>query len=239
MLPMSRIFRCSHAFGSAIPRDAMCSSVMSFDCSSVKYADFRPSWRAFWYRIENARDDFMVPGAPLTRTMYPSGMPLARMSSKPRTYVLTRFRSVGSLRGPTNARPDLSLSPRKSRASRAQYSNRLGPLGSALADAFAAVVATLRVIGALVLLFFLPGWLLINALYPRKGELDREYDALYRLTLGIVLSIAVTVFWSFFLNSLGVNRCAGRSRMRSDACVCSRRTPASTSRSGGSAPAPS
>ncbi len=67
------------------------------------------------------------------------------------------------------------------------------------------IVATLQVIGALVLLFFLPGWLLINALYPRKGELDREYDALYRLTLGIVLSIAVSVFWSFFLNSLGVN----------------------------------
>ncbi|HYU06074.1 MAG TPA: DUF1616 domain-containing protein, partial [Thermoplasmata archaeon] len=78
-----------------------------------------------------------------------------------------------------------------------------------MADAFAAVVATLRVIGALVLLFFLPGWLLINALYPRKGELDREYDALYRLTLGIVLSIAVTVFWSFSLNSLGVNPATG------------------------------
>ena len=72
-------------------------------------------------------------------------------------------------------------------------------------DVLTAIVATARVIGALVLLFFLPGYLLINALYPRKGELDREYDALYRLTLGIVLSIAVTVFWSFFLNSLGVN----------------------------------
>jgi len=78
-----------------------------------------------------------------------------------------------------------------------------------LADALGAVVATLRLIGALVLLFFLPGWLLINALYPRKGELDREYDALYRLTLGIVLSIAVTVFWSFFLNSLGVSPSTG------------------------------
>ena len=70
---------------------------------------------------------------------------------------------------------------------------------------FEAIVATIRVIAALVLIFFLPGWLLVNALYPRKGELDREYDGLYRLTLGIVLSIAVTVFWSFFLNSLGVN----------------------------------
>jgi hypothetical protein len=72
-------------------------------------------------------------------------------------------------------------------------------------DVLGAIVATARVVGALVLLFFLPGYLLINALYPRKRELDREYDALYRLTLGIVLSIAVTVFWSFFLNSLGVN----------------------------------
>lgn len=71
-------------------------------------------------------------------------------------------------------------------------------------DVLGGIVALARVVGALVLLFFLPGFLLINALYPRKGELDREYDGLYRLTLGIVLSIAVTVFWSFFLNSLGV-----------------------------------
>ena len=76
-------------------------------------------------------------------------------------------------------------------------------------DVLSAVAATARVIGALVLLFFLPGYLLVNALYPRKGELDREYDGLYRLTLGIVLSIAVTVFWSFFLNSLGVNASTG------------------------------
>ncbi|TLZ82550.1 MAG: DUF1616 domain-containing protein [Methanobacteriota archaeon] len=76
-------------------------------------------------------------------------------------------------------------------------------------DVLSAIAATARVIGALVLLFFLPGYLLINALYPRKGELDREYDGLYRLTLGIVLSIAVTVFWSFFLNSFGVNEATG------------------------------
>src|SRR5207245_1389601 len=92
------------------------------------------------------------------------------------------------------------------RRSSAQSSNRLRPLGRALPDdVLGAIVATARVIGALVLLFFLPGYLLINALYPRKGELDREYDTLYRLTLGFVLSIAVTVFWAFFLNSLGVN----------------------------------
>lgn len=71
-------------------------------------------------------------------------------------------------------------------------------------DWVGAILGTLRVIGALVLVFFLPGWLLVNLLYPRRGELDREYDALYRITLGIVLSLAVTVLWSFFLNSLGL-----------------------------------
>lgn len=76
-------------------------------------------------------------------------------------------------------------------------------------DIVGAVVATVRVIGALILTFLLPGWLLVNVLYPRKGELDREYDALYRLTLGIVLSIAVTVLWGFALNSLGVNPATG------------------------------
>lgn len=84
----------------------------------------------------------------------------------------------------------------------AQRSNRLGGLVEGVVDA---ILATVQVVAALVLIFFVPGYLLINALYPRKGELDREYDGLYRITLGIVLSIAVTVLWSFFLNSLGVN----------------------------------
>lgn len=74
-----------------------------------------------------------------------------------------------------------------------------------LDEAFAAILATLQVLGALTLTFFIPGYVLVNALYPRKGELDREYDTLYRITLGIVLSIAVTVLWSFLLNSFGVS----------------------------------
>ncbi len=71
------------------------------------------------------------------------------------------------------------------------------------------IVGVLRVVAALVLVFFLPGWLLVNVLYPRRGELDREYDGLYRITLGVVLSIAVTVLWGFFLNALGVNPSTG------------------------------
>lgn len=68
-----------------------------------------------------------------------------------------------------------------------------------------AILAAARVLAALALIFFIPGFLLVNALYPRRGELDRDYDALYRVTLGVVLSIAITVLWSFVLNSLGVS----------------------------------
>lgn len=57
---------------------------------------------------------------------------------------------------------------------------------------------------SLLLIFFLPGWLLVNALFPRKGELDREYDTLYRIAIGVVMSIVVVVLYGFGLNSLGV-----------------------------------
>jgi hypothetical protein len=58
---------------------------------------------------------------------------------------------------------------------------------------------------AFPLVLFLPGWTLINLLFPRRGELDREYDALYRITLGIVMSLVVLVLYGFFLNALGTN----------------------------------
>jgi len=74
-----------------------------------------------------------------------------------------------------------------------------------VADWISGILAIFQILGAVVLIFFLPGFFLVNALYPRKGELDRTYDGLYRLTLGIVLSIAATVLWSMALNSLGVN----------------------------------
>ena len=78
-----------------------------------------------------------------------------------------------------------------------------------MADAVDLVLGVLQFLAALFLIFFLPGYLLVNTLYPRRGELDREYDGLYRVTLGIVLSIAVTVLWSFLLNAFGVNQDTG------------------------------
>ncbi|MDO9537065.1 MAG: DUF1616 domain-containing protein [Thermoplasmata archaeon] len=63
----------------------------------------------------------------------------------------------------------------------------------------------LRLIAALLLVFFIPGIMLVQALFPRKGELDIELDWLYRLALGIGLSIVTTILVNFGLNSLGVN----------------------------------
>ena len=63
----------------------------------------------------------------------------------------------------------------------------------------------LRIIAAILLIFFIPGLMLVQALFPRRGELDTDFDWLYRLGLGIGLSIVITILVSFGLNSLGKN----------------------------------
>ncbi len=68
----------------------------------------------------------------------------------------------------------------------------------------------LRVILVIILIFFLPGFFLVQALFPRKNELDEEDDLLYRIVLGIVLSIVITTFDGFILGSLGVNPSTGK-----------------------------
>lgn len=57
----------------------------------------------------------------------------------------------------------------------------------------------------LILVFFITGITFINALFPRKGEMDPEYDVVYRLAFGIVMSVAILVLFGFSLNALGVN----------------------------------
>jgi uncharacterized membrane protein len=46
-------------------------------------------------------------------------------------------------------------------------------VADALTDALLGILGVLRVLGAIVLTFVLPGLLLVNVLYPRRGELDR------------------------------------------------------------------
>jgi hypothetical protein len=65
-----------------------------------------------------------------------------------------------------------------------------------------------QIICGLVILYFLPGYTFTVALFPRKGELDREYDALYKVALGIGMSIVLMILTGFGLNSLGVYKTA-------------------------------
>ncbi len=60
----------------------------------------------------------------------------------------------------------------------------------------------LRSILSAVLMFFLPGFTLINAIYPAKGQLDDELDMLYRITYGLGLSAAVVVILGFILGNI-------------------------------------
>ena len=57
----------------------------------------------------------------------------------------------------------------------------------------------LQVIYGFVLVLFLPGFTLIQMLFPRKGELDEEFDMLYRVTLGIAMSMVVVILSGFVL----------------------------------------
>ncbi len=59
----------------------------------------------------------------------------------------------------------------------------------------------LRVIAGLLLVLFLPGYTLIQAMFPRKGELDEEFDVLYRVTLGMAMSICVVILIGFILGN--------------------------------------
>ncbi len=57
----------------------------------------------------------------------------------------------------------------------------------------------LQVIGAVLMLFFLPGYTFINMLFPKKGELDLEYDQLYRIGLGMGMSIVIAILTGYIL----------------------------------------
>lgn len=59
----------------------------------------------------------------------------------------------------------------------------------------------LQVIAGMIMVLFLPGFTLIQALFPREKELDEEFDMLYRITLGIAMSIVVVILLGFVLGN--------------------------------------
>ena len=60
----------------------------------------------------------------------------------------------------------------------------------------------LRIIGGILLIFVLPGTMLIKAMFPRPGELDEEYNGIYVLALGMATSICLTILVGFVLGSI-------------------------------------
>jgi len=57
----------------------------------------------------------------------------------------------------------------------------------------------LRFLLSVLFMFFLPGYTLINAVYPGKGELDEELDLLYRIAYSIGMSVAIVLMIGFGL----------------------------------------
>jgi len=66
------------------------------------------------------------------------------------------------------------------------------------------ILEALRIILGLLLIFVLPGTMLIKAMFPRPGELDEEYNGLYVITLGMATSVCLTILVGFVLGSLPV-----------------------------------
>ena len=66
----------------------------------------------------------------------------------------------------------------------------------------------LQIIAGLFVVFFLTGYTFTVALFPRKGELDREFDGIYKVAMGIAMSVVISIITGFGLNSLGVYRTA-------------------------------
>ncbi len=59
-----------------------------------------------------------------------------------------------------------------------------------------------QVVAGLLIVFLLPGFTLINMMFPRRGELDPEYDLIYRLALGMGTSVVLSIFVGFGLNAI-------------------------------------
>ena len=65
-----------------------------------------------------------------------------------------------------------------------------------------AEVDVLRTIGAVLLVFFIPGYFLTKALFPRPREFSDELPEVYTAAFSMMLSIAVTILSGIFLGML-------------------------------------
>jgi len=56
---------------------------------------------------------------------------------------------------------------------------------------------------ALLLIFFLPGFFLVLIIFPKRGQLSRDFDILFKCALGIALSILINVLDVIALDQIG------------------------------------
>src|SRR5438309_3460839 len=92
----------------SIPSPFMWRTRLSRLCSKEMYSPFRP-FRALLNRAANAREDFIVPGAPARRTTLPFGTPPARTgASSPSTWVSSSSTAAHLLHDPVEEGPELA-----------------------------------------------------------------------------------------------------------------------------------
>ena len=60
----------------------------------------------------------------------------------------------------------------------------------------------LQVVAGIAIIFLIPGYTLVNMLFPRRGELDPEFDFIYRTAIGMGLSVVIAILVGFLLNSI-------------------------------------
>ena len=70
--------------------------------------------------------------------------------------------------------------------------------------------AILLALLGLLFVYLIPGFLATYALFPRRGEMDREYDIVYRLGLGVVLSVATIALLGWGLNTFPEDPVTGK-----------------------------
>ncbi|MCX8173724.1 MAG: DUF1616 domain-containing protein [Thermoplasmata archaeon] len=72
------------------------------------------------------------------------------------------------------------------------------------------MIDVFRLLIGVVLLYFLPGYTIVQFMFPRKGEFDKDWDILYRIVFSIGVSIVVVILIGWFLGALPPDPTTGK-----------------------------
>lgn len=68
----------------------------------------------------------------------------------------------------------------------------------------------LRLLLGVFLLYFLPGYTIVQFMFPRKGEFDKDWDIVYRIVFSIGVSIVVVILVGWVLGALPPDPSTGK-----------------------------